>query len=436
MNWGKIITRTLLIAAGVIVLLTGAAYVIVHTKAFSNFVLEKVIQEAESATGSRVEIRSMQINWSKLAVDIYGLVVDGLVSGGKGAPPGPPLFQANHVLVDLKIVSILRHKVDLSALVVDQPVLDLRVTAQGETNIPKSSTPSSTSPVDTIFDLAVGHLQVNSGQILYKDAEVPLDVDVRDLQADARYGMLAGTYSGSLGYDHGRVVVLDFNPVEHAVRLKFTASRSQFEAEPLVVTSGATHLETRLKLTNYESPEVHGTYRGSVATAELARVLKNPNLPSGLVDVNGSLRYRYSSGVAFLQSVYVDGALSTPRLGIRLASTSTVAQSVKGSFSLEKGNLHIPGIEADLLQGHLRAQGEMLNLAGPSSTRVSADLAGVSLEAISGILPPGSYDRVRVVGRAKSPRKLPGPAASKTLTRICACRSRRQTRRRARGASR
>ena len=395
MNWGKVIKRTLLVAAGVVVLVTGAAYVIVHTKAFGNFVLEKVIQEAESATGSRVEIRSMQINWSKLAVDIYGLVIEG-----RGAPPESPLFQANHVLVDLKIVSILRHKVDLSALVVDQPVLDLRVTARGETNIPKSSTPSSANPLDTIFDLAIGHLQVNSGEVLYKDATVPLDVNVRDFQADAHYGMLAGTYSGSLGYDHGRVVVQDFNPIEHGAQLNFTASRSQLEAEPLMVTSGATRLETHLKLTNYDSPEVQGTYRGTVATAELARMLKNPNLPSGLVDVNGSLRYRYSSAVTFLQSVDVDGALSTPRLGIRLASTSTVAQSVKGSFSFEKGNLHIPGIEADLLQGHLRAQGEMLNLAGPSSTRVSADLAGVSLEAINGILPPNPYDRVHVVGRA------------------------------------
>ena len=175
----------------------------------------------------------MQINWSKLAVDIYGLVIEG-----RGAPPESPLFQANHVLVDLKIVSILRHKVDLSALVVDQPVLDLRVTARGETNIPKSSTPSSANPLDTIFNLAIGHLQVNSGEVLYKDVTVPLDVNVRDFQADAHYGMLAGTYSGSLGYDHGRVVVQDFNPIEHGAQLKFTASRSQLEAEPLMVTSG------------------------------------------------------------------------------------------------------------------------------------------------------------------------------------------------------
>ena len=53
MNWGKVIKRTLLVAAGVVVLVTGAAYVIVHTKAFGNFVLEKVIQEAESGTGPR-----------------------------------------------------------------------------------------------------------------------------------------------------------------------------------------------------------------------------------------------------------------------------------------------------------------------------------------------------------------------------------------------
>ena len=395
MNWAKVLKRTLLVAAGMVVLLVAAAYVIVHTKAFSNFVLRKTIQEAESATGSRVDIRGMEIHWNKLDVDLYGLVIQG-----KGAPPQPPLFRAEHIGVGLKIISILRRKVDLSELVVDQPVLDLRVDAQGQTNIPASPTKSSTSPADALFNLAIGHLAVKSGQILYKDAELPLSVDLRDFHANSNYGLLTGKYQGTLDYDQGHVRLEDFNSIEHAAQIKFTASRSELDVEPLVVTSGATHLTTNLKLTNYDSPDVQGTYSGNISTVELGRVLKTSDLPVGLVDVNGSLRYRYLPNGSFLQSVYVDGKLSTPRLAVQFDRASTVMQAVKGAFSLDQGNLHVADVEADLLRGHLKGQGEMLNLAGSPSTKVSAELTGISLEAVNNALPPGPYDRVRVAGNA------------------------------------
>ncbi len=126
MSWAKTVRTTLLIAFGASVLLVGVAYMIVHTAAFNHFVLEKLIQEAQAATGSRVDIRGMEIHWNKLGVDLYGLVIHG-----KGSNSEPPFFQAEHVGVGMKIVSILRKKVDFRELVIDRPVLDVRVNAQG-----------------------------------------------------------------------------------------------------------------------------------------------------------------------------------------------------------------------------------------------------------------------------------------------------------------
>ena len=93
-----------------------------------------------------------------------------------------------------------------------------------------------------------------------------------------------------------------------------------------------------------------------------------------------------------------------------LIAASTIAQSVKGSFSVDKGNLHVPSLEADLLHGHLKAQGDMIDLAGRSSTRVTAALNGVSLEALNGALPPGSYDRLHLVGNANIEAQAAWPA--------------------------
>ena len=183
MSWTKTVRTALLAIAGLLLLLVAAAYVMVHTSAFNRFVLEKVVEEAQKATGSRVEIRGLQIHWNKLSVDVKGLVIQG-----KGGSAQPPFLRVDHAAVGLKIISILRRKVNLSDLVLDRPALDLRANARGGTNAPEPApgNPSSNF-VGRLFDLAIGHFIINSGQVLYSDIEVPVSVDLHDFRADASY---------------------------------------------------------------------------------------------------------------------------------------------------------------------------------------------------------------------------------------------------------
>ena len=107
-TWKKTLGATVAIAAAVLLLLAGAAYRIVHGVAFSRWVRQKAIQEAEKATGSRVDIQRIDIHWSQLGVDFYGLVIYG-----NGASSLGPFLRADHVGVGLKIISVLRRKIDL-----------------------------------------------------------------------------------------------------------------------------------------------------------------------------------------------------------------------------------------------------------------------------------------------------------------------------------
>lgn len=396
MNWAKIAKRILLFGAAVVILVVGAAYIVIHTTAFNRFVLEKVVEQAQEATGSQVEIRSMQIHWDHLGVDLYGVVIHG-----SGPQTGPPFLTADHIGVGLKIISILRKKVDLRELIIDNPSLDLRINARGDSNLPKpASSKPSTNPVDTLFTLAIGHLVVNSGTIRYNDQRVPLAVDLRDLHSDISYGLLSGTYKGSLNYDQGTLLLQAYSSIQHSAQLNFTASRTEFDVEPLSLTSGQTRLSAHLKLKNYENPYIEGTYEGTVSTPEIALILKNSSLPAGRVALNGSLKYQYAPDQTFLSSTTVTGQVSSDQLGIQVGRASTNVRAVKGSFVLEKGNLQIPGLEADLLQGHLKAQGDMRDLAGKPSTRLTANVKNVSLEAVNNALPRSSYDRLHFVGTA------------------------------------
>ncbi len=264
--------------------------------------------------------------------------------------------------------------------------------------------------MNTLFDLAIGHLAISSGEVRYNDRTVPVSVDLLDFHIDANYGLLAGTYKGSLAYNHGQVLMENFNPFEHDARMNFTASRSELDLEPLLVTAGETHLTTHLKLQNYESPNVQVRYEGNISTPELARILKTAALPAGQVGVSGFAKYQYAPGQSFLASTFADGQFSSSRMAVQFDRASTIAQSVKGSFSVDKGNLHVPSLEADLLQGHMKAQGDMMDLAGRSSTRITATLNGASLEALNSALPRGSYDRLYVVGNANIEAQAAWPA--------------------------
>jgi hypothetical protein len=411
MNWKRAILLTFLIVVGLLAALAGAAYLVAHTVAFNRFVLTKVIQQAEAATGAPVSIKRMDIHWKKLGVDFYDFAINGTAGATE-----PPLFRANHLGIGLKIVSVLKRKIDLSEIVLDEPVLDLQINAHGATNIlasPSSSGPSN--PVNTAFDMAIGHVLINSGRIYYNDRQIPLSADLSDFQGDVKFNGLAGQYQGSLGYDRGRIVAKDFDPVEHAAQLKFAASRSELDIAPIILTVENSRLTARATLVNYASPVIQGGYDAVVYTQEIGRILKSPSIPSGQVSVAGALRYRSIPNASLLDAAYMDGRISSPLLNLRAGQVSADAKSIRGAFALEKGSLRVQDLNAELLQGHLSASGEVKNLAGQSSTRLAASLKGVSLDAVSRALPPGNYDRLNFTGAADASVEASWPGSVQNI---------------------
>lgn len=397
-NWKKAIVGTLSIGAGILVAVAGAAYIIAHTQAFNRFALAKIIEKSENATGGKVDIERMEIHWNRLGVDFYDVALFG--SGGNSQLP---VLRARHLGIGLNVVSILRRQIDLSEIVLDEPALDLRVDAKGNTNLPKSATPSAPSnPADAVFNAAIGHLLIESGRIHYNDREIPLSANLTNFRADIRYSPLSSQYSGSLGYDRGRVVAQGFNPIDHGAQLKFAASRSELDIDPVVFSVENSHLTARARLSNYANPEIQGTYDAVLFTEGIRQILKEPSLPSGRVSVSGALRYRNIPNVPFINAVYIDGRISSPQINVRAGQVSTEAKSIRGAFSLEKGSLQIADVGADILQGHLSAAGEVLDIAGRPSARIAGTLQRVSLEAVSSALPPGGYNRVHFTGRANA----------------------------------
>ncbi|HEX3376068.1 MAG TPA: AsmA family protein, partial [Candidatus Acidoferrales bacterium] len=378
MTGKRIVQWTAILIGSLLVVLLLAAIVVVRTASFQHFVLMQLEQKVQASTGARFEIGKLAINWRLLTLDLYGIVLHGKESG-----PQAPLFAADHLRVGLKIISILERNVDLNEIVLDQPVAHFTIDRNGNSNLPASNSSTNTSStMENLLDLAIRHVQLNSGALYYNDAQFPLNADLRDLRADIHFNLIAGAYHGTIGYSDGRLAAESLKPISHRLQLSFTLDRSGLAADPMTVATEQSTLNLRAKLMNFDRPKIDGTYDGVLSTTDLARFLDSKSIPAGKVAASGNLYYESDPKKSAMESAYIDGRLESQELLVEVGQIRAVPKSIRAEFKLEGGNLIVKNAEADLLGGHISAVYELSHIGGNSSSHVHANVRDVSLQAM------------------------------------------------------
>ena len=338
----------------------------------------------------------MAINWRLFTFDFYGITLHGKESSSQA-----PLFVADHLRVGLKIVSLLRRKVDLNEIVLDQPIAHLNIDRDGVSNLPQSPSTftQSRSTINDFLDLAIQYVELNSGQIYYNDKKSPLDAEMHDFRVQIHFIPVVKEYRGTLGYGDGRVETIDFRPITHRLQLSFTVNRSGMVVDPMTVATPKSTLTVHAKLTDYAQVHVEGNYDAVVSTIELARIIKNQSIPSGGVSLTGGLRYDNDPHKGAANSVYLDGHMSSPQLVMNMGQMQTTAKSIRAEYRLQNGNLSVRNLGADLLGGHLGANYELSHISGSSSSHIDASVRDVSLDAMNNSAGPRNSAPVSVSGR-------------------------------------
>src|SRR5690348_3309319 len=113
-------SRRALIAGGAVLalvtLLAVTAISIARSGWFREQVRQRIVAEAERATGGRIEIGSFDLQWRTLTAQVNDFVIHGT------EPPGsPPLLRARSITIRLKVLSVLTRAVDLQSVDVEQP---------------------------------------------------------------------------------------------------------------------------------------------------------------------------------------------------------------------------------------------------------------------------------------------------------------------------
>ncbi|MGA8233391.1 MAG: translocation/assembly module TamB domain-containing protein [Candidatus Acidiferrales bacterium] len=380
MKWNKTLKRISIGIAALLAMAVTGAVIYVRTDAFHRFVGREIIEQVQKNTGARVEIGSFTLHWSHWGADFYGITLHGTESNTQ-----PPLLTAEHLGVELKIISFFRKDVELREIAIDGPVLHVSVDRDGNSNLPQAPGPRKepASPAASVFNMGIRHVAITAGQVFYNDYQTPLSGELHDLQARIVSGVFSQACQGSLSYDQGRLVFRDFNPVTHAMELNFTADRNGVTLSPGVVHAGGSRVTLQATMTNYANPQIEGKYEADVFTGEVGKTLKVASMPAGEVRMNGALGFRNVPQQPALNGLRVDGQLQSARVLLAVGQAGAAVTSVRGSYVLANGNLRVRNVEAKAAGGSLAGNFEMDNLSGNTVSRVALTVSNASLLAVS-----------------------------------------------------
>ncbi len=402
MNWSRTIRRAILIVLASTVILAGLAYLAVHTKPSEHFILTQVVRVAEARTGARIRIRRLTIPWTHLGANLYGITIYG-----KGGTSNPPLFQSPHLEVMLNLASLLLGRVGINSLVLDRPVIHFTVDRKGQTNLPGSPAATKLSaPVSRLLNLAVGHMAINNGQIYCNDRKISLSATLSDFGVRVKFDKHSGEYRGSLGYQHGRIILGKFSPVQHSLQVRFLMNRTGLTLDPLRVSMRKSRFNLNARLVDFANPSLQGHFEAALYAQEFAQILRSSLHPTGEIMMSGTMQYRSRAGRSFLDNMRVDGRIHSPRLELLSSQAGIGLDSVRGMYAFDQSKLKVTNLQADTLDGSIDLKSAVLDLTGPSSFQLSAAWQGLSLQDATSALHSSKYRRLHFLGRTDGNVKM------------------------------
>jgi translocation and assembly module TamB len=395
-KWKKIVLWALaaLAALTACVVIT-VALLLGNSAGFRHSILARFESSLQESTGAKLEVRDFSFRLSNLSLDLYNIVAHG-----KEADPDRPLLRADHLKVGLTIDSLLRRTWHVRDIILDHPVVRLEVNKAGENNLPAPPKKSAGGGMN-IFDLAIGELKLDRGEIYYNDQKTPLEAEVRDVNLKANYDPAQHKYSGQLGYNNGKIVYGDYAPVEHNLQARFGVTPQTFTLERLELATGESRVTMNATVNNYNLPtrQAEGNYEALLAARDFQRILKNPSVPEGTVRTTGQLNYQGDPGRPVLETVSVAGNVNSGGLAVKTPDFKTEVRDFSARYTLAHGNAEVSDIRARILGGTLSGKLTIRDVAGASAGRLQASLKGLSLEQAQAAMHSPQMEQAHLSGR-------------------------------------
>jgi translocation and assembly module TamB len=373
MNWKKIVAW---VGGGIgvsILLIVCAAYLVQRNTFLHRYLLGKMIQAAEKSSGAEIEIHNYAIRWVPLHVTLEGVTVRDTEKNSR------PFASLPRIEIGISWRALRHKSVDLTELILDQPIINVITDQSGRSNLPMP--PAASGSSTSKLQVSIEHAAVRNGELRYNDAPRKIDADLVDFHADVSHSAGTDRYTGNLGYSRGQIEVDGYAPVHHGTEVSFTATNAGITFDRIHLSTARSQFNAKGVVRGYSSPVVEGQYEAALSTADLREQLQSLPLSGGDIDLAGSVSYRAVAGPA-LNSLKLSGHVASRTLTASVSGTEMNFQSLAGTYALEEGTLHVTGLQTETMGGILRAEFTGERLAGTPRYQLSLTADSISLERV------------------------------------------------------
>lgn len=257
--------------AGVVLLAVIAALIVVQTAWFRDYVRTKIITSAEDATGGKVDIKSFSFDWTHLHARITSFVLHGT------EPPNvAPLFSAQTIDVNLKLLSSLRNFVELEYLGVDQPAVNLIVYPDGHTNVPSPKvqpSASNTTALEDIVNLAIRKFDIRNGAIQFGERKSNFNAHGENLRAQLSYNIVNATYDGQVSMAPLHVSQNGRPPLDLNIAVPLHLERDKIQISSARIGTPQSQILVSGEMDHLLQPHESAHVNATISLAEVKQVL-------------------------------------------------------------------------------------------------------------------------------------------------------------------
>jgi translocation and assembly module TamB len=396
-RWKRIVLWTMTVLFVLTAVAVVALAALLQSQRFHDYVLAEARRGASESLGVPVELQNYELHFSGISptADLYGLVVHGAAPFGETS-----VLQVEHARIGVRVVSLLRQKWYLSEFTIDHAVAQIRVDANGNTNLPKPQQSSTSNGVQPLFDLAIRHAVLDRGEIYYNDRKSALSADLHEVTLNSAFDTSRNVYSGQVAYSDGHLQSNGYEPIPHALSADFELTPTRLDLHQAELRSGASSLCFNATVDDFNTPRVAMEYHAQVDATELRRLLRNGQLPLGMLQLDGHAAYAAKPNQPAVNGATLEGTLRSDRLEFREQAPApkvgqsqtmrTEARSIRASYVLADGNAELRSLTASLLGGTLEARATVRNLTGEQVGAAHMKLDRISLAELKQLANAGA----------------------------------------------
>ncbi|MFZ1916051.1 MAG: translocation/assembly module TamB domain-containing protein [Terriglobales bacterium] len=350
----------------------------VTTDSFQQWMRNRVVAELESATGGRVELGELHTIPFRLRVDARNLTIHG-----REAAAQQPFLQVERLQAEMKIISLLSTTIGLHSLVLEHPVVHVIDYPYGSTNLPIPAVKYSSDlgPVEQLISLAVSRLEVQKGELSWQDQKVPFNFTAQDMALLLNYSLLRRRYEGKVTAGNIDTHWQQYPEFAWSADASFVLARGRADISGLNVKSGKTEVHFAGQLVDFHDPKITGEYHGAADLAELATILRQPQVRKGTAQFSGK-------GTWNLRDFSTEGTVQAKDLDCSTRKLLMRNGRADAAFSITPARLRLSSIKASLMGGDLAGEVDVTNWQ--NSLEVSPEPAR---RHVIGRIAPGSLQR-------------------------------------------